>query len=61
MNEVASRLAEVEDVKHTIYADNITLWVEGGSDARVEEALQRAVQTVEERQGHRPEMLTQQV
>lgn len=46
---VAEKLADVEHVRHTIYADDITLWVTGGSDAHIECALQTAVDAIEDR------------
>ncbi|KAM7293672.1 hypothetical protein ISCGN_023270 [Ixodes scapularis] len=33
---------------HSIYADDITLWVTGGSDGYIEEVLQEAIRVVEE-------------
>ncbi|XP_077534300.1 sodium- and chloride-dependent glycine transporter 2-like [Haemaphysalis longicornis] len=45
---VANRLAGVSDVRHTIYADDITLWVTGGSDCHTETTLQEAVKTIGE-------------
>ncbi|KAG0444479.1 hypothetical protein HPB47_013748 [Ixodes persulcatus] len=44
---VAEKLADIENVRHTIYADDITLWVTGGSDAHIESALQAAVDAIE--------------
>ncbi|KAG0419682.1 hypothetical protein HPB47_003942 [Ixodes persulcatus] len=45
---VAQRLQEVKDVRHTIYADDITLWVSKGSDGHIEERLQEAVLEIED-------------
>ncbi|KAG0443022.1 hypothetical protein HPB47_015372 [Ixodes persulcatus] len=45
---VAQRLQEVRDVRHTIYADDITLWVSKGSDGHIEERLQEAVLAIED-------------
>ncbi|XP_075535920.1 uncharacterized protein LOC142571447 [Dermacentor variabilis] len=45
---VAEKLGHIEDVRHTIYADDITLWVTGGSDAHIEGALQAAVDAIED-------------
>lgn len=42
-----SELERVEGLQHSIYADDITLWVTGGSDGHIEEILQQAVNTVE--------------
>lgn len=44
---VAERLQRVPEVRHTIYADDITLWVPGGSDRHLEESLQRAINEIE--------------
>ncbi|XP_077536539.1 uncharacterized protein LOC144148888 [Haemaphysalis longicornis] len=48
---VAERLSRVAGVRHTIYADDITLWVPGGSDGHIEGALQEAVDAIEEQLG----------
>ncbi|XP_077548095.1 uncharacterized protein LOC144160815 [Haemaphysalis longicornis] len=45
---VAERLSRVAGVRHTIYADDITLWVPGGSDGQIESTLQEAVDAIEE-------------
>lgn len=45
---LAEKLQELEDVRHTIYADDITIWVHEGSDGHIETALQLAVDTIEE-------------
>ncbi|XP_077550681.1 uncharacterized protein LOC144163885 [Haemaphysalis longicornis] len=44
---VAHKHADVENFEHTIYADAITKWVKGGSDAQVKGFLLKAVRTVE--------------
>ncbi|XP_077498683.1 uncharacterized protein LOC144109760 [Amblyomma americanum] len=44
---VAKRLSRVEGVRHTIYADDITLWVPGGSDGHIETTLHEAVDAIE--------------
>lgn len=44
---VAQRLQEVRDVRHTIYTDDITLWVTKGSDGHIEDLLQEAVLAIE--------------
>ncbi|XP_077548437.1 uncharacterized protein LOC144161686 [Haemaphysalis longicornis] len=36
------------EVRHTIYADDVTIWTTGGSDGEIEESLQQAVEAVEE-------------
>ncbi|KAG0433961.1 hypothetical protein HPB47_019444 [Ixodes persulcatus] len=44
---VAEKLADIEDVRHTIYADDITLEVTVGSDTHIDGALQAAVDAIE--------------
>ncbi|XP_077553170.1 uncharacterized protein LOC144167913 [Haemaphysalis longicornis] len=44
---VADRLAGLPDVKHTIYADDITLWTTGGSVGHIEAVLQQAIDEIE--------------
>lgn len=44
---VAERLAGLPDVKHTIYADDITLWTTDGSDGHIEAVLQQAIDEIE--------------
>ncbi|XP_070392943.1 uncharacterized protein [Dermacentor albipictus] len=45
---VAERLSRVARVRHTIYADDLTLWDPGGSDGHIENTLQEAVDAIEE-------------
>lgn len=45
---VAERLGTTPNVNHTIYADDITIWVPGGSDGEIEDSLQCAVNAVED-------------
>ncbi|XP_077553161.1 uncharacterized protein LOC144167899 [Haemaphysalis longicornis] len=45
---VADRCEHVEGVLHTIYADDVTLWVTGGSDGHIEDTLQEAVNVIED-------------
>lgn len=45
---VAERLGSLPRVRHTIYADDVTIWTTGGSDGEIEESLQQAVEAVEE-------------
>uniref|UniRef100_A0A6G5A918 Putative tick transposon n=1 Tax=Rhipicephalus microplus TaxID=6941 RepID=A0A6G5A918_RHIMP len=49
--KIPPRLEEIPGLKHTFYADDITLWVTRGSDAHLEETLQQAVNIVEELAG----------
>ncbi|KAG0410892.1 hypothetical protein HPB47_011988 [Ixodes persulcatus] len=44
---VAEKLQDIEDVRHTIYADDITLWVHRGSDGHIESTLQSAIDAIE--------------
>lgn len=41
------RLNKIEDLHYTIYADDLTLWVNHGSDGHIEEVLQKAICEVE--------------
>lgn len=45
---VAERLSQLPQVKYTIYADDITLWVLGGSDGHIESTLQEAIDNIED-------------
>nr|XP_050028015.1 uncharacterized protein LOC126523445 [Dermacentor andersoni] len=45
---VAAKLADIEDVRHLVYADGIGLWVTGGSDAHIEGSLQAAVDAIKD-------------
>lgn len=45
---VANRLNTIQNVKYTIYADDITIWTTQGSDGQIEAALQEAVSAVED-------------
>lgn len=45
---VTEQLSRVAQVRQIIYADNITLWVPGGSDRHIESTLQEAVDATEE-------------
>lgn len=42
------RLSKVDGVNHALYADDITVWCDGGSEGRVEDSLQAAVTCTEE-------------
>ncbi|KAG0417229.1 hypothetical protein HPB47_005776 [Ixodes persulcatus] len=42
------KLNEIEGLNHSIYVDDITLWVAGGSDGLIQDTLQEAMRTVEE-------------
>lgn len=43
-----AKLEEIEGLNHTIYADDITLWVKEGNDGQIEQTLQSAIETVEQ-------------
>lgn len=43
MHGLSKRLAAVPNVGHALYADDITIWCPGGSEAAVEQALQEAL------------------
>ncbi|XP_077548045.1 uncharacterized protein LOC144160730 [Haemaphysalis longicornis] len=46
--ELGSLLSEVPQVRHSIYADEITLWFPGGSNGHIEDTLQAAINTIED-------------
>ncbi|KAG0423369.1 hypothetical protein HPB47_000844 [Ixodes persulcatus] len=46
MAGLPTRLAEIEGIGFTIYADDITLWTSGGPPGAQEQALQEAINTV---------------
>lgn len=48
MISVGRRLEELPGVQHTVYADDITLWVPGGSNGFIETLRQRAVDAIED-------------
>ncbi|KAM7282712.1 hypothetical protein ISCGN_002836 [Ixodes scapularis] len=43
-----AKLEKIAGLQHSIYADDITLWVTGGSNGYIEEVLQEAIRVVEE-------------
>lgn len=45
---VAKRLSGIPQVRHTVYAGDITLWVPGGSDGHIESSLQEAIAAIEQ-------------
>lgn len=47
MVDLSRKLLEIEGIKHTMYADDITIWCTGGNDGQVEGALQEAIDTIE--------------
>ncbi|XP_075741347.1 uncharacterized protein LOC142790293 [Rhipicephalus microplus] len=48
MIPVAERLDRLPHIRHTIYADDITLWMTGGTTGRTEESLQEAIKQIED-------------
>ncbi|XP_037567427.1 uncharacterized protein LOC119447536 [Dermacentor silvarum] len=48
MRGLSARLSEVDGVNHALYADDITVRCDGGSEGRVEESLQAALSCTED-------------
>lgn len=48
MLELPSKLAKIPKLQHSLYADDVTLWVTGGSDGEIQETLQSAIEVVTE-------------
>lgn len=46
--KLPERLNAIENIHHTLYADDVTIWTNRGSEGQIEEALQAAADTVEE-------------
>lgn len=44
---VGRHLKSLADVRHTVYADDITLWVPGGCNRHIEATLQQAMEAIE--------------
>ncbi|XP_077539808.1 uncharacterized protein LOC144152414 [Haemaphysalis longicornis] len=42
-----AELKKIEGLHHSIYADDLTLWVTGGSDGAIQDTLQEAINTIE--------------
>lgn len=42
------KLEDIEGINHSLYADDITIWISQGSDGEIEQKLQEAVCKVEE-------------
>ncbi|KAM7295702.1 uncharacterized protein ISCGN_020975 [Ixodes scapularis] len=42
-----SLLEKIHGLNHSLYADDVTLWVAGGRDGHVQDTLQQAINTVE--------------
>lgn len=47
MRKLSASLSKVPNVGHALYADDITIWCPGGSEAAVEQALQEALDVTE--------------
>lgn len=43
---IPKELNKIPTLKYTLYADDITLWIHGGSDAHIEHTLQKGVEAV---------------
>ncbi|KAM7284146.1 hypothetical protein ISCGN_001248 [Ixodes scapularis] len=48
MIELPAKLSKIEGLHHSIYADDITLWMTGGCDGFIQDTLQEAIRTIEE-------------
>lgn len=48
MAKLPERLSGLEYIKHSIYADDLTLWTTGGSAGQKQDGLQEAVEVVQE-------------
>ncbi|KAG0410314.1 hypothetical protein HPB47_012579 [Ixodes persulcatus] len=48
MIELPAKLSKIEGLHHSIYADDITLWMTGGRDGFIQDTLQEAIRTIEE-------------
>nr|XP_050041167.1 putative nicotine oxidoreductase [Dermacentor andersoni] len=46
LRSLPDKLDRIPDHKHTLYADDVTLWVTSGSDGHIEQTLQRATDVV---------------
>lgn len=44
---LSERLDKIEDLRYTIYADDLTLWINRGSDGHIEDILQQAIDEIE--------------
>ncbi|KAH7934883.1 hypothetical protein HPB52_001825 [Rhipicephalus sanguineus] len=48
MNQLPLSLNRIPNIRHTLYADDVTVWTTTGSDGQIEKALQRDVDAVAE-------------
>lgn len=44
---LSKKLANIDSIKHTIYADDVTIWCASGSEDKAQDALQEAIDTIE--------------
>ncbi|KAM7282122.1 hypothetical protein ISCGN_002272 [Ixodes scapularis] len=49
MIELPVKLSKIEGLHHSIYADDIALWMAGGCDGFIQDTLQEAIRTIEDR------------
>ncbi|XP_049267637.1 uncharacterized protein LOC125756752 [Rhipicephalus sanguineus] len=48
MLKLPEQLRDIENLNHTIYADDLTLWINKGSDGQIESSLQNAIDKIVE-------------
>lgn len=47
MRDLPQHLDQIPGLRHSLYADDITLWTTGGSDGDIQDSLQTAIEVVE--------------
>ncbi|KAM7300553.1 uncharacterized protein ISCGN_016165 [Ixodes scapularis] len=47
MKDLPTKLQDIPNLHHSIYADDVTLWMVGGSDGAIQDSLQEAIRIVE--------------
>ncbi|KAG0415320.1 hypothetical protein HPB47_007506 [Ixodes persulcatus] len=47
MKDLPTKLQGIPNLHHSIYADDVTLWMAGGSDGAIQDSLQEAIRIVE--------------
>ncbi|KAM7294402.1 uncharacterized protein ISCGN_023908 [Ixodes scapularis] len=47
MKDLPTKLQGIPNLHHSIYADDVTLWMVGGSDGAIQDSLQEAIRIVE--------------
>ena len=55
------KLDGLENLHHTIYADDVTLWINRGSDGQIESTLQKAIDIIEKYRTDWVEMLGRKI